>query len=91
MGTRPGLGRTNLAHFSSALSRVLTPYCVRGRGCPRSNECVTAKALGLALVVVPVGDMRGSEKRLAGFLVVLDVGDLEEVLGRVVQEPGEIG
>ena len=88
VGTRPGLGRTNLAHFSSDLSRVLTPYCVCGRGCPRSNECVTAKALSLALVVVPVGDVRGSEESLAGFFFALDACDLEEVLGRVVQEPG---
>lgn len=86
-GTRPGLGRTNLTHFSSALSRVLTPYCVCGRGCPRS-ECVTAEALSLSLVVVPVGDVCGSEESLTGFFFALDACDLEEVLGRVVQEPG---
>lgn len=89
-GTRPGLGRTNLAHFSSALSRVLTPYCVCGRGCPRS-ECVTAEALSLALVVVSVGDMRGSEESLTGFFFALDACDLEEALGRVVQEPCQVG
>ena len=89
-GARPGLGRTNLAHFSSALSRVLTPYCVCWRGCPRS-ECVTAEALSLALVVVSVGDMRGSEESLTGFFFALDACDLEEALGRVVQEPCQVG
>ena len=72
---------------SLTLYHALTPYCVCGRGCPRS-ECVTAKALSLALVVVPVGDVCGSEESLTGFFFALDACDLEELLGRVVQEPG---
>lgn len=42
------------------------------------NECVIMKALNFALVVVPVGDMCGSEKSLTGFLFALDACDLEE-------------
>ena len=70
---------------------MLTPYCVCGRGCLRSNECVTTKALSLSLVVVPVGDVCGSEESLTGFFFAFDVGDLEEPFRRVVEEPRECG
>ena len=55
------------------------------------NECVIMKALNFALVVVPVGDMCGSEKSLTGFLFALDACDLEESFRRVVEEPRERG
>lgn len=47
--------------------------------------------LNLALVVVPVGDVCGSEESLTGFFFALDACDLEEMLGRVVQEPCQVG
>ena len=36
------------------------------------------------------GDAWRAEQGLAGFLGAVDVGDLEELFGRVVQEPGKI-
>lgn len=88
-----GRGRVWAAPTSATsltLYHALAPYCVCGRGCLRS-ECVSAKALSLALVVVPVGDVCGSEESLTGFFFALDACDLEEALGRVVEEPCQVG
>ena len=45
----------------------------------------------MSVVFFVEGDVCGSEEGLAGLLDVLDVGYLEEALGRVVQEPCQVG
>ena len=66
-----------------------------GKVLPDDRECVASILLPHHVLLPSVrglseGDAWHAEEGLAGFLGAFDVGDLEEMVGRVVEEPRKI-